>query len=408
MTKRILLLSVLLISIDTYSQNAKQLLHKSSSKCLTIKSGYYEMEMRIKFMNDKDIRDYGQYKFYFKRLKNDSLYTVAFNSELIDKGEYIRNVMYTGNDYVTYSTKDSSAQIMSKAKWAKILMDQRHNDIFKFYLPFTSKDCTPLPKFSDYTDNKHIFKFIAKEMQNNMLCFHIQMIESPNYDSTEILHVLQTVYDYWINSIDMIPIKYSVSDKVLNSGDTLNEYFSFSLMKYSLNNQGNRNLMPLQLSSIPTYCKIEDYVETNKIELLSTNADAPEWALTSLENKNVSLKDYEGKIILIDFFYKSCYSCMKALPILQSLNNKFKSKGLTIIGIDPIDDENDGIKPFISKNGITYKILLDIKKNVAKHYNVSSYPTIYLLNKQGKIIYANSGFDVTLEGELEDLIKSNL
>lgn len=365
------------------------------------------MEKRMKWMDVKDTNVYGQYKFYFKKLKNDSLFSVSFNSELLHKGEYIRNVMYTGKEYVIYSTKDSSAKIMANDKWAKTIMERRHNDIFNFYLPFTTAECTPLPKVSDYIDNRHIFKFIAKEIQNNMLCYHIQMVEFPKYNTTEIMYVIKTQYDYWINIQDMIPIKYSVSSKIVNSGDTLIEYSSYSLKKYKFNNQQLKKLMPLQLSYIPLYCNIQDYVETKKIDLLTKGSMAPNWTLISLDNKNVSLTDYKGQIILIDFFYKACYPCMKAFPILQSLNQKYKSKGLTVIGIDPFDKRNDDIKKFITKRGITYKVLLD-DMDVANSYNVTGYPTIYLIDKTGKIIYANSGFNEEFENKLEELIKNNL
>ena len=408
MKKSTLPVLLFLISLVSYGQNVKQLLQHSYSKCRNIKSGYYEMEKKMKFMSLKDTTLDLQFKFYFKKLKNDSLYTVAFNSEMLHQGDYIRNDLYTGNEYITFCKMDSSAKIMSKAKWAKTIKERSRNDIFNFYLPFTSEDCTPLPKASDYNDKRHIFRFIAKERQNNMLSYHVQMIEYPKYDSTDMMHFIQTVYDYWINSKDMLPIKYSASSKILNSGDTLSEYSSYSLKKYNLNNQQSKNSMPLQLSSIPAFCNVKDYVEIKNVELLSKDANAPMWALNSLEGKSVSLTDYKGKIVLIDFFYKDCYPCMKALPILQSFNEKYKRKGLAVVGIDPIDEENGGIKKFILKRGITYKILLDEKKDAAIKYNVSGYPTIYLIDKNGKIIYSNSGFDEALESKLEELIKSNL
>jgi len=407
MIKLILLIVILPLSFKSNGQNAKQLLQQSYSKCLTIKNGYYDLEKRIKWMNEKDTVDYGQYKFYFRKLKNDSLYTVAFNSELIYKGEYIRNVMYTGSEYVTFSKKDSSAKIMSNAKWTKTIMDRRHNDIFNFYLPFTSEDCMPLPKASDYTDGRHIFKFIAKELQNKMLCYHLQMIEYPKFDSSEIINILQRKYDYWINTQDQLPIKYTASSKILNSVDTLNEYMSYSLKKYNLNNLQGKNLMQLQLSSIPAYCNLQDYIETKKIELLSTDELAPNWTLPSLNSENVSLADYKGQIVLIDFFYKSCYPCLKALPILQSLHQKYQSKGLAVVGIDIVDKDNNDLKTFFSKRGINYKILL-ADKDVVNDYKISVAPTIYLIDKNGKILYANTGFNESFEAKLEELLKNNL
>ncbi|MEO6232166.1 MAG: TlpA disulfide reductase family protein [Ferruginibacter sp.] len=407
MIKLILPIIILSLAFKSKGQNAKQLLQQSYSKCLTIKNGYYDMEKSMKWMDEKDTVDYGRYKFYFKKLKDDSLYSIAFNSELIFKGDYIRNVMYTGNEYVTFSKKDSSAQIISNAKWAKTIMDRRHNDIFNFYLPFTNEDCMPLPKKSDYTDGKHVFKFIAKELQNNILCYHIQMIEYPKYDSSEMMNILQTEYDYWINIQDQLPIKYTASSKILNSVDTLNEYLSYSLKEYTLNNLQGENLMQLQLSSIPAYCNLQDYIETEKIALLGKDELAPDWTLHSLDNKKISLSNYKGQIVLIDFFYKSCYPCLKALPILQSLHQKYKSKGLAVLGIDIVDRNNNELETFLSRRGIDYKILL-ADKDVANDYKISVAPTIYLIDRNGKILYANAGFDETFEGNLEYLIKSNL
>ncbi len=408
MTKFILIIGVLLASLESDAQNAKEILQKSFSKCLSIKNGYYDMEMRMKFMDEKETHDYGRYKVYFNRLKNDSLSDVLFNSEQLSKGEYFKNTMYSGKEYITYSKTDSSAEIMSKNKWTSTIKKRLDYDNFKSYLPFTSKDCSPFPKASDYTDTRHFFKFINKEIQNNIHSYHIQMIEYPKYESTKILYVIETVYDFWINSKDMVPIKYSASSKVLNNGDTLIAYTSRSLNKYNLNVPPDENLKQLQLSSIPKYCVLKNYVENSKVELLSKDSNSPNWALKSLEGQSVSLSDYDGKVILIDFFYKNCLPCMKAVPMLKSLNEKYKSKGLVVIGIDPIDTDNDEIKTFISKNGITYKIVVDENKDVATKYKISVYPTVYLINRNGKIIFAASDYDEALEGKLEELLKGNL
>src|SRR5665647_2893220 len=134
MKKSTLPVLLLLISLISYGQNVKQLLQHSYSKCRNIKSGYYEMEKKMKFMSLKDTTLDLQFKFYFKKLKNDSLYTVAFNSEMLHQGDYIRNDLYTGNEYITFCKMDSSAKIMSKAKWAKTIKERSRNDIFNYLL----------------------------------------------------------------------------------------------------------------------------------------------------------------------------------------------------------------------------------------------------------------------------------
>lgn len=237
-----------------------------------------------------------------------------------------------------------------------------------------------------------------------MLCYHIQMIQYPKYDSTQLLYTVETKYEFWINKEDMIPAKYSVSAKLLRNGDTLLQYNCYTLSKYHFNDP--ENLAPLKLSAIPSYCTLKDYVPAKIVALLKDTI-APAFNLTSLQSKPVSLSDYKGELVLLDFFYKECYPCLKAIPVLESLHEKYQSKGLNVIGIDPLDDESGGIQHFVTKAGITYPVLLD-KKEVNKAYHISSYPTLYLIDKKGNIIYNANGFNEDLEKELEKKIKENL
>jgi peroxiredoxin len=141
---------------------------------------------------------------------------------------------------------------------------------------------------------------------------------------------------------------------------------------------------------------------------LEKNILAPDWNLATTADKNISLSGYKGKLVLIDFFYKSCYSCMKAIPMLDSLYAKYKKDGLQVIGIDPEDSLDKATKHFISVAGFNYPVVLDEKQQAAKNYQVSLYPTTYLIDKNGKVIYASVGFDESMKGELEGIIKNNL
>lgn len=406
MIKSFLLAAFLTAFTITYAQNPEQILKSSYSKCLEIHNGYYDMHMRMKFADSKDTSWDLEYQFYFNKLKNDSIYPIAFNSKRFSHGNYIDDRIYTGNELITFSKTDSIGSVMLKSKWVKELMNLSHNDIISFYQSFTSTDCNPLPQTSDYKDGNHFFSFIGKEVANNMNCYHVQMIDYPKYDSSEIYHTIKGKIDYWINSKDLIPIKYSIQTTLLHYGDTLSQYVSQSLKKYHLNNA--KNLAQLQLSAIPSYCNITDYTEAPKLELLAKNADAPGWSLISPGGQRILSSDYKNKLVLMDFFYKDCYPCMKAIPALESLYHKYKSQGLQVVGIDPVDRLNNGIKHFILKAGITYPVAIDEKQETPKDYNVSGYPTLYLIGKDRKVLFAIDGYDESLEGKLEKLIKSNL
>jgi thiol-disulfide isomerase/thioredoxin len=98
---------------------------------------------------------------------------------------------------------------------------------------------------------------------------------------------------------------------------------------------------------------------------------------------------------------------MLALPSLQALHEKYEDQGLRIIGVDPYDKIEDSIAPFLAKRGVTYLVLLDGKK-VAKEYHVSAYPTMYLIGRNGKILFSQIGYSEEAEKKLEKIILEHL
>ncbi len=98
-----------------------------------------------------------------------------------------------------FDKKDSTGEIMSKVRRGKALMSRRYVDLFNTYAPFTGALYSPFPKDSDYEDNKIIFTLVGEDSLDNFPCFHVQMIKFPDYDSIQILHNIETKYDYWIH-----------------------------------------------------------------------------------------------------------------------------------------------------------------------------------------------------------------
>jgi thiol-disulfide isomerase/thioredoxin len=397
------LLTIFVLSSCNKIPKPEKILKKSFDKCQTIENGYYEMEHYMKYMSNKDTT-LQIYNCYFNKLKDDSIYSSAFHYQMFSENEYKRDVLYTGDDFVNYSEKDSTGKIMSKKLWAKDIKSYSHN--YTFYSPLINKESYPLPKDSDFIDKKNIFEYIGEETINNIPCYHIRKSIIPENDSSEMMKTLRTEINYWINKQDYIPIQYSIAIDLVMNNDTMYQFEKNNLTKYALNNLKDET--QLKLASVPSYINLKDYKPYKSPELLSKDTIAPNWSLISLKDKTINLSDYKGKLVLIDFFYKSCYPCMLALPALQNLHEKYNGKGLEVIGIDPYDTkEKDDIANFLAKRGVTYTVLLG-GKDVAKEYHVSGYPTMYLIDKNGKIILSQVGYGEGVEEELEKIIKENL
>jgi len=389
--------------IASCNPNAEEILKKSFAKCQSIENGYYEMDRYMKYMSDNDT-GFSSFNCYFKKLPDDTIYSSAFHYQHIYEGEFFRDVLYTGDEFVTYSVKDSSGRIMSKKLWAKNIKSVSHN--YTFYSPITNRESYPLPKEADFSDGKHQFQFIGEDLIENSPCYHISMNIIPENDSAEIMKTIRNEIHFWINKSDFIPIKYTRAIDLVMSNDTMCQFEKNILKKYGINNLMDE--IPISMISVPSFIHLKDYVPYKSPELLPDDTIAPIWSLPSLKGDTISLSDLKGNLVLIDFFYKACYPCMLALPALQNLHEKYQNKGLQVIGVDPYDTkEEDDIENFLAKRGVTYTILLG-GKDVVKEYHVSGYPTIYLIDKSGNIIASQVGYGEETEDKLEEIIKEHL
>ena len=142
-------------------------------------------------------------------------------------------------------------------------------------------------------------------------------------------------------------------------------------------------------------------------QLVSNGSLAPEWKLKIYNNnKTISLSDLKGQIILLDFWIKNCGPCIQSVPHLNKLQNKFKNKNFKLISINSYDSKED-VNWFCNKHKADYPVLLN-GKSVAEKYGVSGFPTFFIIDKAGKIIYSKAGYDESIQSEVERIISAAL
>ena len=129
-------------------------------------------------------------------------------------------------------------------------------------------------------------------------------------------------------------------------------------------------------------------VESN---LLSENTIAPKFTGKSLSGETIDPTFVKGCAILLDFSYPNCAPCHLYLPLLHALYNAYSQKGLIIFGVDPVDADNTPLEKFHLEEKLPFDFLLTTK-SVESLYGVSSYPTIYLLDSEGHIVFSGAGF----------------
>jgi peroxiredoxin len=159
--------------------------------------------------------------------------------------------------------------------------------------------------------------------------------------------------------------------------------------------------------AVPEGYKREQFHRPEQPEPLAAGVIAPDWTLTNASGQPVSLQSLRGKLVMLDFWYTTCGPCVLAMPTIQKLHERFKERGVAVYGINPwAHDSADAIR-LMAKRGYTYGLVLG-SEEVAKAYNVSGYPTFYLIGDDGTIIYNGVGYGEEREAELVEKIEKYL
>lgn len=196
-------------------------------------------------------------------------------------------------------------------------------------------------------------------------------------------------YTFLINKRSYLPLMVIQENKMTK--DSLLTFFSdidlspaFKQNKFFVSNY------------TPTYKKIDGKAKQFSI----TSVD---FKLPSIDGDSLSVSNLKGNIVMIDFWINNCSPCIQIIPALRSFQNEFDKKSFRLISVNSYDDVED-IRFFLkSKPMIDYPVLYN-GKSIADQYGINGFPTIFLLDKSGKVIYKGD----FKEAYLRNMIKENL
>lgn len=116
-----------------------------------------------------------------------------------------------------------------------------------------------------------------------------------------------------------------------------------------------------------------------------TSTRAPDFTLQDINGKTVRLKDFRGKVVLLNFFATWCAPCVQELPDFIRLYEKFHGKGFEIVGIG-LDMEGAAVlAPFAERFRIPYPLLVGTRDVVVGYGDIQGVPTSFFIDKNGFI-----------------------
>lgn len=160
--------------------------------------------------------------------------------------------------------------------------------------------------------------------------------------------------------------------------------------------------------SIFSFCVLPVVLGFSSLSLatMSRAEPAPAWELKDIDGKTVKLSDFQGKVVILDFWATWCPPCRAEIPHFVELQKQYQDQGLVVIGVSLDQGGPEVVSAFAKQQKINYPVVMG-NEAVAKQYgNIEAIPTTFIIDPKGNIAGKHEGF--TDKSVFEDEIKKLL
>jgi peroxiredoxin len=132
---------------------------------------------------------------------------------------------------------------------------------------------------------------------------------------------------------------------------------------------------------------------------------APNFALKDEKGAMESLARYKGRVVLLDFWATWCHGCKTEIPWYMEFENKYKGRGLAVIGVSMDADGWKSVKPFMAEKKMNYEVVIG-SDELGKKFGLSNMPLTLLIDREGRIADEHAGVvdKNAWEREIQELI----
>ena len=142
---------------------------------------------------------------------------------------------------------------------------------------------------------------------------------------------------------------------------------------------------------------------------VGVDQEAPEFSVQNILNgKQLSLDNFKGQVVYLDFWASWCKPCQKSFPFMEQLSRKYGERGLVVIAVNLDEDPNDMMDFLVQIDPTSFFVAANVKGDIATRYNVQAMPSTYLIGRDGKIKMRHLGFNTSDQDKLQKIIEKSL
>jgi len=135
------------------------------------------------------------------------------------------------------------------------------------------------------------------------------------------------------------------------------------------------------------------------------DVQAPAFTLQSLDGRTVTLGQYKGDVVMINFWASWCGPCRQEMPLLDDIYKQYKDMGFVLLGVN-VEPDASNANGWLKKTPVSYPILYDPKSSVSQLYQVQAMPTTVIIDRKGIVRYVHNGYLPGDENQYMNSIRS--
>lgn len=153
----------------------------------------------------------------------------------------------------------------------------------------------------------------------------------------------------------------------------------------------------------------KEFLAQNAIKnALKKGSTIPHIAYNDPSGKKIDINSFKGKYLLVDFWASWCGPCRKAIPEIKELYSAYNSKGFEVLSVS-IDTDNSAWRKAMTEENMPWPQVLSPDKNqTMANFMIVGIPTLFLIDREGKIVDKYTGFSAKLKTQLEEIFKENI
>ena len=383
MKKGFVIVFLVLFSFLLSAQGVKEICIGVNEYAKNLRSAYYEA--KVTFNNGEDTLSYF-HKVSFQKNKHKNKIFAKFNTQIYSGGELIKQVFCDNNQFTFVDFYENIAE-------------QYEKEDYKLFI--LQLDTNLIPAF---VFNKPVFNLKAIEKGE----VQITKGQDTIINGFEVfcLNEISANKTFFIRKQDFLPIAQR-TDSFFLTLTRIDENAAYHDSRFVFDDKNTGiHLRYKSLSALKKQWKEQEINQSS----FAYNSEALNFKVTDLQGRIFELEQNKGKVIALVFFYNNCSPCIPMLDDLQEIYSQFKDRGVEVVALNPVDTkmEKEQMLSFVKDHNINYYVAQIPKYTVEEMYLVRYFPTIFIIDKKGRVVFSHQGYNTLFKDKISKVISRKL